>query len=172
MLHKGLKMFSGKVRSSPSQNHKQLLSKTMLQIYLKEVKRIKHLLDAKIVLPMYTCACEYFHLNRDKMHLFLLGEMHTFASLHSADSTGDAGGSRWHFLGPGILHVRQVQTTVKYSHLLASGSLCSSSLVFSCPEIQFCSMKMGPTHFSGSFTYIHSYKWFCFLVIGIYLGYV
>lgn len=64
---KDLEMVSDKARSSPSQNHEQWLSKSMLRKYLKEVKRIKHLLDSKTVVPMYTCACEYLFLNTDKM---------------------------------------------------------------------------------------------------------
>lgn len=48
-------------------NHEQWRSKSMLWKYLREDKRIKHLLDSKVVSPRYTHACEYLFLNVDKM---------------------------------------------------------------------------------------------------------
>lgn len=128
---------------------------TRLQKYLK-VKRIKHPLDSETVLPVNTDACEYLYLNIDKMHLFIQGEMVIFASLHSADGTGDAA-SRWHFVGQGmVLPGKRVRLAVKHSHLLAFGPHCLRRLGFSCQETQFCSTKSWPNPFQQEL-YLHSW---------------
>lgn len=115
----------------------------MLWKYLRGVKRIKHLLDSKIVSPTYTCAREYLFLNIDKM----LG-----SSGKRKKCTEDAAGSRWLFLGPGlVLQARRVQTAVKHSHLPAPGSSGLSSQLFSCPEVRFCGMKTWPNPFQWNF---------------------
>lgn len=155
MFHKCFKMFPDKARSSLLQNHEQLLSKSALQKCLKEIGRTNDLLCSKTVLPSYTCTCEYLDVNTDKMYSFTQGNMHTFTSLHSADSTGDASRSRWHFLELGIaLQKRQVQS---------GETQPSAGLWFHWFFEQLCLLMswksvfqhLGPTHFIRGLTYVH-----------------